>query len=138
MSYEVKPEIIDKFWDILEYILRSLMPEKPNELDNKEGSYLMQYVQERLSEMIERFENHKQIPIMNVVMYADHAGKTDIYFRGSSEAEILINFKLPEAARLIKDALGEWEKKLEEPHKPMGGAGVEYDALRQHIGKLND
>ena len=133
MPYEVKPEILDKFFDFLEYLIRAILPDNPNEMDSKVGKYLMQYIQERLAEMLDRYDNYNQIPIMNITFYADHDGKTDIHFRATPEAEILTNFKLPQAAKLILAACEEWEKKLDEPFEMPGVVGPEFDALKKHI-----
>jgi len=130
---KISLKVIEKFFELLDYMIGSLMPQYPNELDFKEGEYLLKYIKERLSEVLERYENANKLPLMNIVFYGDNMGGVDIYFRASPEPEFLNNFYLREAASLLKDACAEWERLYLKERPEIKVAGVEYDMIRKYI-----
>jgi len=130
---KISPKVLAKFFELLDYMIGSLMPENASDYDYKEGEYLLKYIKERLVEVLERYEEANELPLMNIVFYGNQSGKVDIFFRASPEPEFLNNFYLPEAASLIRAACQEWESRYlkERPEREM--AGVEYTAIRELI-----
>lgn len=135
---KINPEIIAKFFEILDYMIGSLMSDQPNEFDYKEGEYLLQYIKERLAEVLQKFEVDRKIPLMNIVFYGNEKGEVELVFCTFPEPEILNNFYLAEAAQMIKDACEKWDRLYLTPRPTSGKfdkAGVEFSTIKDMIAK---
>ena len=127
-------EIAEKIIQFVEYLVGSILPEKPNELDFKEGEYLCKYLSERFAETLNQYENFKRIPIFQLVIYAGHDGKSNVSMVASPEPEILRNFRLPELGSGLKKAIDEWDVSLDSPPEEKGDMTA-YQAIQAHIKK---
>ena len=111
-----------------------LLPEKPNELDIKEGEYIAKYSSERFAETLNQYETYKRIPIFQLVIYASSDGKSNVSMVASPEPEILRNFRLPELGSGLKKAIDEWDVSLDSPPEEKGDMTA-YQAIQAHIKK---
>ena len=127
-------EIALKFIEFIDYLVGSLLPENPNELDFKEGEYLCKYLSERFAETINQYETYKRIPIFQLVISAEHNGKASVSMVASPEPEILRNFRLPELGRGLKGAIDAWDESLESPPEENGDMTA-YSAIKAHLKK---
>jgi len=127
-------EIAQKFIQFVDYLIGCLLPEKPNELDLKEGEYLCKYSSERFAETLNQYETFKRIPIFQLVIYAGNDGRCNVSMVASPEPEILTNFRLPELGKGLKEAIDKWDLSLDEPPKPKADLTA-YSAIQEHIDK---
>ena len=128
-------EIAEKFIQFVDYLIGSILPENPNELDLKEGKYLCQYASERFAETLTQYETYKRIPIFQLVIYAGHDGKSNVSMVASPEPEILRNFRLSKLGGLLKEAIDAWDLSLEQPLEEEDKMCdmTPYAAIKKHI-----
>ena len=132
----LKPEMIEKFAEFVEYLVGSCFNEQMNMLDRKEAAYLSKFLLERIHEVLDQYNEFRRLPLFQVLFFGDYTGKTMIQYRASPDPEIMNGWKLREAYRLLKAACDEWELKYTDPNfKDYESAGVEFSAIKKHISE---
>ena len=105
MEKDKTEQIIEKFYQFLSVIFGK---NDMTDIEAKERLYFIQYIRSIVSRCLE-FRESGQIPILEITVWASHAGKTNVTIDPNKNPQILQGWEISKLINRLQGAINAWD-----------------------------